>query len=206
MDPKKKRLTAGERDEEARQAWRTLAATFDVRKLVVLDECGTHLDLTRTYAYAPRGQRAIGVVPRNRGRSTTLLASLSVDGIGPSLTLSGGVTCEAFWHYISAVLAPTLAPGQIVVLDNLGVHHDPRVRTAIEARGATLHYLPTYSPDLSPIELAFSKVKATLRRLEARSRPELETAIGTALSEITPQDAVGWFTHCGYPLHGQLIG
>lgn len=179
--------------------------TFDVSKLVVLDECGAHLDLTRTYAYAPRGQRAIGVVPRNRGRSTTLIASLSLAGIGPSLMLSGGVTCEAFWYYISAVLAPALDPGQIVVLDNLGVHYDPRVREAIEARGARVLFLPTYSPDLSPIELAFSKLKAILRRVGARTRPELEAAIGSALELITPQDAVGWFNHCGYPVHAQLL-
>jgi transposase len=167
--------------------------------LVFVDETGSHIALTPLYAYAPRGERAIGKVPRNYGAIMTLIASLSLDGLGPAFLLDGAADSTAFAIYVEQILAPSLRPGQIVVLDNLSIHLGPRVKQAIEARGCRLLFLPAYSPDLSPIEEAFSKLKSMLRRARARSREALQEAIATALDLITATDALGWFTHCGYP-------
>jgi len=176
---------------------------MDPADLVFIDETGAHCDLTRSYAWAPRDERAYGVVPRNRGAATSVIASLTVDGIGPSLTLRGGTTGAVFVSYVRDLLVPTLRAGQIVIVDNVGAHRPAVVRELIEAAGARLWYLPAYSPDFAPIEHAFSKCKAQLRRLEARTRPALEAAIATALVAITPADARGWFRHCGYLLTEQ---
>lgn len=155
--------------------------------------------MTRLYAYAPKGQRAIGKVPRNYGRGMTLIASLSLSGRGEALLLEGAADGAAFEAYIEQFLAPSLRPGQIVILDNLSIHLGPRVRAAIEAKGCRLLWLPAYSPDFSPIEEAFSKVKTLLRRQGARTREALQEAIGQALDLITAHDARGWFLHCGHP-------
>lgn len=154
--------------------------------------------MTPLYAYAPKGQRAIGSVPRNYGASMTLIASLSLDGMGEALMLDGAADGAAFDLYIEQLLAPSLRPGQIVILDNLSIHLGSRVKQAIEARGCRLLFLPAYSPDFSPIEEAFSKLKSILRRAGARTREALQEAIATALDLITATDAHGWFTHCGY--------
>ncbi len=164
-----------------------------------MDETGTHIALTPLYARAPRGQRAVGKVPRNTGTNTTLLASLSLDGMGEALILEGSADGLAFEAYIEQVLAPSLRPGQMVVMDNLSIHQGERVRQAIEAKGCQLLFLPAYSPDFSPIEEAFSKLKAVLRRIGARTHDALFEAIAQALLTITATDARGWFTHCGYP-------
>ena len=156
--------------------------------------------MTPLYAYAPKGQRAIGKVPRNYGASMTLIASMSLSGMGEALILDGAADGAAFEIYIEQLLAPSLRPGQIVILDNLSIHLGPRVKQAIEARGCRLLFLPAYSPDFSPIEEAFSKLKTVLRRRGARTREALQEAIATALDLITATDALGWFTHCGYPL------
>lgn len=171
---------------------------MDPERFVWVDECGSHTSLTPLYARAPKGERARGSVPRNRGPNTTLLASLTLAGMGPAMTLEGAVDTGAFETYIEQVLAPTLRPGDIVVSDNLSAHKSERVRQAIEACGADLWFLPAYSPDLSPIEEAFSKLKALLRRAATRTREALEAAIGVALEAITAQDARGWYAHCGY--------
>jgi transposase len=171
--------------------------------LVFLDECGTHLAHTRAYGRAPRGGRAVGRVPRNRGRVTTLLASLTPTGTGPARTRLGGTTKEVFLAYLREEVAPTLAAGQVVVLDNLGAHRAHAVRALVEATGARLVYLPSYSPDFNPIELAFGKLKASLRRAGARTREGLEAAIGDALAAVTPADVRGYYAHCGYSLPGQ---
>jgi transposase len=173
--------------------------------LVWVDETGSHIALTPTHARAPRGVRARGRVPRNRGRATTTIAALTVDGMGPALLLEGGVDATAFVAYVTGLLAPTLRPGQIVVLDNLAAHHAARVRVAIESRGAEVWFLPAYSPDLNPIEEAFSKLKSLLRRAGARSRDALTDAIRAALRAITPADVRGWYRHCGYPTPDQLL-
>jgi transposase len=142
-------------------------------------------------------------VPRNRGRATTLLASLTPTGVGPTRTRLGGTTEEVFLAYVREELVPTLDAGRVVILDNLAAHRAPEVREAVEATGARLLYLPPYSPDFNPIELAFSKLKAGLRRAGARTREALEAAIGEALAAITPADIRGFYAHCDYPLLGQ---
>ncbi len=129
----------------------------------------------------------------------TVIASLSLSGMGPALVLDGAADSAAFEIYVEQLLAPSLRPGQIVILDNLSIHFSPRVKQAIEARGCRLLFLPASSPDFSPIEEAFSKLKTFLRRQGARSREALQEAIAAALELITTTDAFGWFTHCGYP-------
>ena len=171
--------------------------------MVFVDECGTHTSMTRLRARAPKGERAYGRVPRNRGKNTTLLASMSVEGMGPSMAVVGSTKKAVFEAYVEQVLAPTLSEGQVVILDNLGAHRGARVREFVEARGCELVFLPPYSPDFSPIEEAFSKIKALLRKAKARERDALVEAIGRALSAITVQDARGYFGHCGYPIGAQ---
>ena len=133
----------------------------------------------------------------------TLLSSMNFEGMGASLVVEGSTTKEVFEAYVERALSPSLRPGQVVVMDNLGAHRGERVRTLVEARGCSLVYLPPYSPDFSPIEEAFSKIKAHLRKAKARTRGALLEAIGRALSAITAQDAAGYFGHCGYPLDAQ---
>src|SRR5579859_1841056 len=152
VDTQKKTLVAREQDEIARATWREQARQLASSDLVFVDETGTHIALTPLYARAPRSQRAVGKVPRNTGSNTTLLASLSLDGMGEALILEGAADRLAFEAYIEQVLAPSLRPGQIVVMDNLSIHQGVRVRQAIEARGCQLLFLPAYSPDFSPIE------------------------------------------------------
>jgi transposase len=171
--------------------------------LVFVDECGTHTSMTRLRARAPKGERVYGPVPRNRGKNTTLLASMSSEGMGPCLAVEGPTTKSVFETYVERVLAPSLRPGQVVVMDNLGAHRGEKVRELIEERGCSLLYLPPYSPDFSPIEEAFSKLKALLRKAKARTRAALLEAIGRALEAISAKDARGWFGHCGYLLNAQ---
>lgn len=142
-------------------------------------------------------------MPRNRGQATTLIASLTPAGVGPTVTRAGGTTKDAFLAYVREHLAPALEPGQAVVLDNLGAHRAAEVRALVEARGASLRYLPAYSPDFNPIELAFGTLKAALRKAEARTREALEAAIRDALAAITPAQVRGYYAHCGFPLPGQ---
>jgi transposase len=195
---------ASERDEEARSAWRKRVSELDPRKLVFVDECATNIGLTPLWARAPKGERAFGKAPRNRGKNTTLLSALSSEGAGPAVAVEGATTKAVFEAYVEHFLAPALEEGQeVVVLDNLQAHKGERVRLLVEARGASLVFLPSYSPDFSPIEEAFSKLKALLRRARARTREALVEALGWALETITPEDARGWFNHCGYTVADQ---
>src|SRR6266567_3479549 len=167
--------------------------------LVFVDETGSHIAMTPLYAYAPRGQRALGKVPRNYGAMMTLIASLSTQGMGEAFLLDGAADGAAFEIYVEQLLAPSLRPGQLVILDHLSIHQGPRVKQALEAKGCRLLFLPAYSPDFSPLEEAFSKVKTFLRRPGARTREAGHSAIAQVLLLITAQDALGWFAHCGYP-------
>ena len=171
--------------------------------LVFVDECGTHTSMARLRARAPRGERVHGRVPRNRGKNTTLIASMGSGGMGPCMTVVGSTTKAVFEAYVERVLAPSLYPGQVVIMDNLGAHRADRAKELIEARGCELLFLPPYSPDFNPIEEAFSKLKALLRKSQARTRETLVEAIGRALSAITVEDAAGYFGHCGYLLGAQ---
>jgi transposase len=171
----------------------------DPARLVFVDECGTHTSMTRRKARAARGSRARGAVPRNRGPVTTLLAGLSLAGMTPAMTVEGGTTAAVFATYLERVLLPALRPGQVVVVDNVGAHKPERMRALVEAAGCQLVFLPAYSPDFSPVEEAFSKLKALIRAAGARTRAALDAAIAAALDAITAADAAGWFTHAGYP-------
>ncbi len=177
-----------------------MSALWDANALVFVDESGTQTNMTPRYSRAPRGRRAYGAAPRNHGKNTTLIAALTHAGIGATMTLEGAADADAFVAYVRHFLVPTLVPGQIVVMDNLSVHKDKRVGPLIAGAGCRLVYLPAYSPDFTPIEQAFSKIKTFLRRMEARIRETLEAAIAAALSMVTATDAAGWFTACGYPL------
>lgn len=173
---------------------------MDADALVVLDEVGSNLDLTRRFGRSTRGTRVEESIPRVTPRNTSTIASITTSGMGPALALSGSVTRLSFETYLEHVLGPTLRAGQVVMLDNARIHHGGRVEEIIAARGCRIWYLPPYSPDFSPIELAFAKVKAELRRLKARTTEDLENAIALALSSITRTDARAFFAHCGYPL------
>jgi transposase len=204
VDAKKKTLTAAERDEDLRATFQLdLALNLDPADLVSVDEAAATLTMTRLYARAPKGERAIGCVPRNHGTPTTLVTALSPTGIQAAMTLVGALDKIAFRIFARDILGPTLRPGQVVAVDNLSIHLDPEVRTIIEDRDCHLIHLPTYSPDLAPVEPAIAKIKADLRRVGARTQEALDQAITAALDLITPEDARGFFSHAGYPLSAQ---
>jgi transposase len=206
VEPKKRSLGAGERDEFLRAAWRALVAgEIDAERLVFVDEMGTNVSLSPTYAWSRKGERAFGSAPRNWGKNVTLLASITAGGLGPCLAIEGATTREVFEAYLERVLAPSLKPGQMVVMDNLSAHKGGRVKEIIEGRGCEVLYLPPYSPDFNPIEQAFSKVKGLLRRAQARTRQALIEAMGEALSAVSARDVRGFFGHCGYRSVGQLL-
>ena len=200
MAAQKKSLVAAERDEAARAAWRADIATLDPRALVFVDETSTHTALTRRRARAPRGERAVGRVPRNHGPNVSLLAALTLDGIGPAAAITGAVDGAAFAAYAEQILAPALRPGQVVVLDNLSAHKSEDARKAVEAAGGRLLFLPPYSPDFNPIELAFAKVKERLRAAAARTPDGLLAATAAAIDAVSATDARGFYAHCGFAL------
>jgi transposase len=201
----KKSKVAQERDEGARALWQWLVSRFDVRRLVFVDESGTHISMDRLRSRAPKGDRAYGRVPKNRGKNLTLIASMSLSGMGESMCFEGATDAKAFEAYVEHFLAPSLSQGQVVVMDNLGAHRPNRIRELIEARGAELVFVPSYSPDLNPIEQAFSKIKNILRKLGARTHEALLEAMEEALSKVTASDAAGWFNHCGYQIEVQYL-
>jgi transposase len=182
-----------------------VAAVVEPSRLLFVDECGTHTSLAPIYGYAPKGERLYLSVPRNRGKNTTLLSSMSVEGMGPSLAVEGTTTARVFESYVEKVLVPTLHKGQIVVMDNLSAHRPTRIRELIESRGCELLYLPSYFPDYNPIEEALAKIKKLLRKAAARSKEALIEAIAAALSAVTAEDIRGYFQHAGYLLAGQLL-
>ena len=155
--------------------------------------------MTRRRSRAMRGMRARGAVPRNRGPVTTLLAGVSLTGMGPAMTVEGGTDTAVFATYLQHVLLPTLAPGTVLVVDNVGAHKPDRIDELVTAAGCELVFLPAYSPDLSPIEEAFSKIKTLVKAAAARTRAALDQAVAAALEAVTPAHAAGWFTHAGYP-------
>ncbi len=200
-DAQKKTLRAAEQDAALRATFALdLALNVDPSDLVFVDEAGATCALTRLYARAPRGERAIGSVPRNHGTPTTLIGALAPDGLPAALTLPGAVDKLAFRAFVEKVLVPTLRPGQVVVVDNLSVHHDPVIEALIDAHDCLVVFLPAYSPDLNPIEQAFAKIKAYLRAVGARSQEALDQAIAEAIALVTTEDIRGFFRHAGYPL------
>jgi transposase len=166
---------------------------------VFVDESSTNIALSPRYGRAPKGERAYGRAPRNWGKNVTLISSITLaQGMGASMSIEGPSDTDSFGLYMREILAPTLEAGQIVLMDNLSVHKSKWVRDLIEQRGCQLWLLPPYSPDFNPIEEAFSKVKALLRRAQARVLEALFEATEEALGAVSSQDARGYFGHCGY--------
>ena len=161
-----------------------------------MDESGARTDLTRRYGRAPQGERVREAVPHGRWKVLTLLGALSTKGVQASMTVEAATDAEVFLTFVEQVLTPTLRPGQIVVMDNLSAHKQRKICRLLAARQCRLWYLPPYSPDLNPIELAWSKLKTFLRGAKARLRPALEQAVGEGLRTITAKDARNWFRHC----------
>jgi transposase len=182
-----------------------VAGGIESERLVFVDEMGTNTSLTPLYAWSRRGERAHCSAPRNWGANVTLLSSMTLSGMGPCLAVEGPTTKAVFETYLEWVLAPSLGPGQVVVMDNLSSHKGPRVRQLLEARGCELLYLPAYSPDLNPIEEAFAKIKALLRKAGARTREALLEAMGEALDAVTASVVRGFFEHRGYRASAQLL-
>jgi len=173
----------------------------DVTRFKFVDETSVHLTYTRRYGRAAGGQRVDQAVPLHPGPNVTVVAALTAQGVDAVMALDGALNTAGFLAYLDHVLGPTLVPGDVVVLDNLRVHKAPGVAEAVAARGARLLFLPPYSPDFAPIELAFSKLKTGLRTAQARTRDALAEALRTALNWITEVDAKNWFAHCGYHVH-----
>jgi transposase len=196
----KKTLIAREQDVAARAAWRTETADLDPANLVFLDETSTPLNLTPRFARAPRGQRVIGRIPQGRRTAVTLLAALTPEGFGPGFQFAGALDRTIFNAYVERILVPALRPGQTVILDNLSVHKSARARQLIEAAGCALRFLPTYSPDFNPIEQAFAKLKARLRRAEARTTEAVFAATHAAYPALTAADARNFYRDAGYKL------
>jgi len=183
---------------EARRAWRELQGELDVQRLVFLDETWTKTNMARLYGRAPRGERVIGWVPYGRWQTTTLLAGLRGDRVVAPLVLDGPIDGPTFLAWVEQFLAPTLTSGDIVVADNLSSHKVCGVRQAIETCGASLLLLPSYSPDLNPIEQLFAKIKSVIRAVAPRSREALLAAIGYALSHVTPTECANHLANKGY--------
>lgn len=196
----KKTLIARERDEAARAAFRAEAADWNAADLVFLDETSTPTTLTPPRARAPRGERAVGHVPRGRWEQVTLICALTPAGMAAPTLLPGALDRDAFDVWVAEQLVPALRPGQTVLLGNLSVHKSATARRLVAEAGCELRHLPTYSPDMNPIEPAFAKVKTALRRAEARTFEALVAAAKPALDAVTPADAHGCYRAAGYPL------
>jgi len=183
---------------QARERWRTWQPDLDPNRLVFIDETGTSTKMARLRGRAPRGERLIGKVPHGHWQTTTFVAGLRCEGWSAPLVTDGPMTGEIFRAWVEQMLAPTLRAGDIVSMDNLAAHKVAGVREAIEARGATLTYLPPYSPDLNPIEQAFAKLKALLRKAAERSLDALWDRIGQLLPAFTACECANYFANAGY--------
>ena len=188
---------------EARRAWAENAPRLDPDRPVCLDETWATTAMARTRGRCPRGGRLVCPVPHGRWRTTTFLCGLRAEGLVAPLVLDGAIDGPAFLAWVEQALAPALRPGDTVVADNLGSHKVAGVREAVEARGASLLHLPPYSPDLNPIELAFSKLKRLLRTAAARTADALEAAIGAALTHFSAAECANYIRHRGYAQSGR---
>lgn len=184
--------------QAARREWIERQPTLDVTKLVFLDETGASTNMTRTRGRAPKGVRCVASVPHGHWKTTTFIAGLRYHDITAPMVLDGPMDGEAFLVYVRTFLCPTLHPGDIVIADNLRSHKVAGVRAAIEVAGATLRYLPPYSPDLNPIEKLFSKLKTLLRKAAKRSVDALWNEIGQLLKRFSPEECTNYFQSSGY--------
>ena len=173
---------------------------MDARTLVFLDESVAKTNMTRLRGRAPRGERVHDSAPAGHWCTTTMISSVRLDGTTACMTIEGSTTTDVFQGYVQGVLIPTLKPGDVVVLDNLSAHKNPQTADLIVAAGASVRFLPPYSPDFNPIEKMWSKVKESLRDAKARTPEDLGDAIARALSCVTSSDAMGWFASCGYSI------
>src|SRR6201992_3401405 len=202
----KKSLHAAEQDRpdvaQAREQWRDRQTGLDPKKLVFVDETGTNTKMVRGYGRCPRGQRLIGKQPWGHWKTTTFTAGLRCDGISAPWVLDGPMNRDAFLTYVEAVLAPTLAAGDMVVIDNLPAHKGEEVKKIIQGRGATLVFLPPYSPDLNPIEILFAKLKALLRAKALRTIGDLWNALGPIADCVSSEECNNFLRHAGYSQSG----
>lgn len=171
-----------------------------VERYKFIDESGINLAMTRVFGRAPRGERVVDTVPQNYGPNVTRIGALSVQGLEAVMTIDGATDGDVFQAYVAQVLGPTLVAGDVVIMENLSAHKVAGIRETIESHGAQVVHLPPYSPDLSPIEPCWSKIKTALRKAKARTRETLEDALAQVLSTVTAVDAQHWFVHCGYPV------
>jgi len=181
-----------------RARWRRHQARLDPRRLVFIDETWAKTNMTRTWGRAPRGQRLVAKVPHGRWTTLTFIAALRCDAITAPLVLDGPINADSFLAWVEQALVPTLKPGDVVVLDNLGSHKGKAVRQAIRRAKAHLLFLPPYSPDLNPIEQVFAKLKTLLRKAEERSVETVWRRIGTLLDRFSPQECANYLRHAGY--------
>jgi len=186
------------RVDAQRQAWFEGQIDLEPERLIFIDETGASTKMARRYGRAPKGERCRASIPHGHWKTTTFVAGLRLSGMTVPCVLDGPMTGAAFLAYVEQMVAPTLKPGDIVIMDNLPAHKAGGVRAAIEAVGATLLYLPPYSPDFNPIEMAFAKLKALLRGVAARTIPALWQTIAVALDRFTPQECRNYFIAAGY--------
>jgi transposase len=194
----KKSPAAAERVEADRQAFRRRVARLDRRRFIFTDETGFHLAMTRAYGRAARGERVGESVPRNHGRGFSLIGSLGLRGLFAPLSIEGAVDTMIFDTYLREMLVCELRPSDILLLDNLPVHLASQVEESVRQAQAEVLWLPAYSPDLSPIENCWSKIKTLVRGRRPRTPKELHVALRDALRAVTLKDIEGWFNHCGY--------
>lgn len=183
---------------EKRTAWRFWQAHLRPQQLVFIDETGANTTMARTHGRNFRGHRVVSKVPHAHWKTTTFLGALRATGLTAPLVVDGPMTGEIFLAYVRQHLAPTLRQGDLVILDNLSCHKRAGIREEIQRAGAQLVYLPPYSPDLNPIELAFAKFKTMLRKTAARTVEQLQTAIGRLLDNFSREECLAYFRHCGY--------
>jgi transposase len=202
VDAQKKSLVAAEQARPdiaaARESWNALKPTLDVRHLVFIDETWTKTNMTRIRGRAPRGKRLVNAIPHGRWKTSTFVAGLRHDRVVAPLMLDGAINGDVFRAYVEQFLAPTLAPGDIVIADNLSSHKVAGVREAIQAREASLWFLPDYSPDLNPIEQGFSKLKALIRKAAPRTRGALWRRTGSIVQHFTPAECANFLANAGY--------
>ena len=182
----------------ARRRWMREQGMFDPARLVFIDETAANTKMVRLSGRCARGERLVGRVPQGHWKTITFVAALRRSGMRASATVDGSMTGKKFLAYVERRLAPILKRSDIVVIDNLPAHKAAGIREAIEARGATLHYLPKYSPDLNPIEMPFSKLKASLRKAAERTIPRLRRRIGSFAPSLSAREARNYFRHAGY--------
>ena len=187
-----------------RRQWRDWLPLREAGHSVFLDECGVTTDLLRRYGRSPRGTRLHDHTPCSHWETQTVIAALRVDRVSAPAVFEGPIDAVSFCAYVEQVLVPTLRPGDVVVLDNLAVHKHPDVRTAIEAVGAQIRFLPPYSPDFNPIEQAFAKLKAFLRAARPRTFDQVVALVAAARDLFTPEECRNYIRHCGYRLAVQL--